>query len=244
QRTAIFFGAQTPQVIENDLGLLEVLHRLGLRFMQLTYNTQSLLGAGWQEAEDRGLTAMGREVVAEMNRLGMLIDLSHAGERTALEAIAASTRPVCVTHANPRHARETGRNVSDTLLRALAETGGMLGLSLYPHHLPEGSDCTLEGFGVMAAQAADVIGAERLGIGSDLCQGQPDQVVQWMRTGRWSFATSAATFPPQPAWFRDNRAWDGLAQGLRQAGFSAAETDGILGGNWHRFWQTGLSPAP
>ncbi|MEM8697704.1 MAG: membrane dipeptidase [Pseudomonadota bacterium] len=241
-RTAVFFGAQTPQVIENDIGLLEVLHRLGLSFMQLTYNIQSLLGAGWQEPEDGGLTAMGREVVAEMNRLGMIIDLSHAGERTALEAIAASARPVCVTHANPRHARETGRNVSDRLLAALAETGGILGLSLYPHHLPDGSECTLERFATMAARAAEIIGVERLGIGSDLCQGQRDSVVQWMRSGRWTRATSDARFPDQPAWFHDNRDWDGIETGLRKAGFSTAETEGILGGNWYRFWQTAMAP--
>ena len=100
-RTAIFLGLQNPMPIEDDLGLVEILHELGIQFMQLTYNNQSLLGAGWMEAVDGGVTRMGREVIAEMNRLGMVIDMSHSGERTTLEAIELSKRPIAVTHAEP-----------------------------------------------------------------------------------------------------------------------------------------------
>lgn len=234
-RVAVFFGAQNPQVIENDIGLVEVLHTLGLRFLQVTYNNQSLLGAGWQEPVDGGLTRMGREVVAEMNRLGMIVDLSHAGERTALETVEASARPVCVSHANPRNWRETGRNVSDTLMRELAGGGGLLGFSLYPHHLAGGSDCTLTAFCEMAARTAEVMGADRLAIGSDLCQGQPDSVVEWMRTGRWTHRRDGATFPAQPSWFQSNRDWPNVAKGLRDIGFSDVEADGIMGANWVRY---------
>lgn len=240
-RTAIFFGFQNPAPIGSDLGMLEICHDLGVRFMQLTYNLQSLCGAGWQEPRDSGLTRFGREVVAEMNRLGMIIDLSHAGARTTLDAIEASARPVAVTHANPRTWRDTNRNVPDDVIRALGETGGMLGFSLYPHHLAYGSDCTLDAFCQMAARTADVIGPDHLGIGSDLCQGQPDSVVQWMRDGRWTHARSDARFPAQPIWFRDNRDWDGIAEGLRKAGFSDTEVGGILGENWLRFWDEGMS---
>ncbi|MEM7210785.1 MAG: membrane dipeptidase [Pseudomonadota bacterium] len=243
-RTAVFFGFQNPAPIGSDLGMLAICHRLGLRFMQLTYNLQSLCGAGWQEPEDTGLTRFGREVVAEMNRLGIIIDLSHAGERTTLDAVEASGRPVAVTHANPRSWRETNRNLPETVMRALGESGGMLGFSLYPHHLADGSDCALKAFCEMAARSAEIMGADRLGIGSDLCQGQPDSVVQWMRDGRWTFATSGAVFPGQPTWFRSNRDWDGIVAGLRDVGFSQIEVDGIMGENWLRFWEDGMRPAP
>lgn len=241
-KTAVFFGVQNPAPIGSDLGMLAICHRLGLRFMQLTYNLQSLCGAGWQETEDAGLTRYGREVVAEMSRLGMIADLSHAGERTTLEAIDTSSRPIAVTHANPRWWRETNRNVPDTVIRALAESGGMLGFSLYPHHLSGGSDCRLQAFCEMAAKVAEVIGPDRLGIGSDLCQGQPDDVVRWMRDGRWTFETSGAVFPDQPVWFRSNRDWDGIAAGLYAVGFSKPEVDGILGENWLRFWESAMVP--
>jgi microsomal dipeptidase-like Zn-dependent dipeptidase len=245
-RTAVVLGLQNPMAIEDDLGLLEVLHDLGIRVMQLTYNNQSLLGCGWAEAEDSGLTRMGHEVVREMNRLGMLIDLSHAGERTALDAIAHSARPVAVTHATPSEWRPGGRQVSPRLMHALAASGGMLGLSLYPHHLAHGSETTLAAFCAMAARAAEIMGTERLGIGSDLCQDQPDEAVQWMREGRWMRPDPAAPrprFPAQPEWFADSRGFDALETGLRAVGFSADETGMILGANWHRFAHASLSPA-
>ena len=241
-RTAVFFGTQNPAPIGADLGMVAILHRLGIRFMQLTYNLQSLCGSGWQEPEDGGLTRFGREVLAEMNRVGMIADLSHAGARTTLDAIEVSGRPVAVTHANPRRWRDTGRNVPDSVIAALAQSGGMLGFSLYPHHLAGGSHCTLQDFCRMVAETAEVMGAECLGIGSDLCQGQPDTVVRWMRDGRWTFQTSDAVFPDQPSWFHNNRDWDGIAAGLATVGFSQTEIDGILGGNWARFWDTGLEP--
>lgn len=244
-RTAIVFGLQNPLPVEDDLGLVQVLHALGVRFMQLTYNNQSLLGCGWMESEDTGITRMGREVIGEMNRLGIAIDVSHAGERTALEAIELSARPVAVTHANPSAWKQTARNVSPRVLRALAETGGMLGLSLYPHHLRDGSATTLASFCAMAAEVAETLGTTRLGIGSDLCLDQPDSVVQWMREGRWTRPApgeARATFPPQPAWFQDSRGFANLARGLREAGFAEADVAAVLGGNWLRFMDEAFVP--
>jgi membrane dipeptidase len=235
-RTAIFLGLQTPMAIEDDLGLIEILHDLGLRFMQLTYNNQSLLGSGWMEREDGGVTRMGREAIAEMNRVGMAIDLSHAGERTALDAIDLSKRPVVISHANPRWLKDTARNVSKTVLKALRAQGGLLGLSLYPVHLPHGEATTLKQFGEMAAEAAAVVGVQRLGIGSDLCQNQPDGVVRWMREGRWTrVKNETVVFPLQPEWFRSNEDFPRLADGLGTAGFRETEIESVLGGAWRDF---------
>lgn len=249
-RTAIFFGSQNPSCIEDDIGLVEVLYRLGLRFMQLSYNNQSLLASGCYEDEDTGLTRMGRAVVAEMNRLGLVVDMSHSGERSTRAAIEHSSRPIAITHANLSSWHPALRNKSDDLLRMLGQSGGMLGLSLYPHHLRGGGACTLEDFCQMAARAAELMGADHIGIGSDLCQDQPDSVVEWMRTGRWTKAVdygegsaSAPGFPPMPGWFQDNRDFPGLAGGLRQAGFSEAEVAGIMGGNWLRFFASSFGPA-
>jgi microsomal dipeptidase-like Zn-dependent dipeptidase len=241
RRTAVFFGLQNCSAIEDDIGLVEVLHRLGVRFMQLTYNNQSLLGAGCYEAMDAGITRMGREVIAEMNRVGMVIDMSHSAERTTLEAIELSARPVAITHANPAFWHDVRRNKSDRVLEALAARGGMLGLSLYPHHLAGGSSCALESFAGMVRRLADRIGIDHIGIGSDLCQDQPDSVVAWMRTGRWTkgeadVGLGEAVFPPQPAWFRDNRDFGKLAAGLRSAGLTEVDTAKVLGGNWYRFF--------
>jgi microsomal dipeptidase-like Zn-dependent dipeptidase len=248
-RTAIFFGLQNCSAIEDDIGLVELLYDLGVRFMQLTYNNQSLLGSGCYEPVDGGITRMGKEVIREMNRLGLVIDMSHSGERSTLEAIGHSTRPIVVSHANPNFWHPAPRNKSEKVLDALKESGGIIGLSLYPHHLKGGSNCTAADFARMAKQLADRIGAGQVAIGSDLCQDQPDSVVEWMRSGRWTKEGSApgcapkATFPPQPSWFRDNRDFPGLRAPLRKAGFAPSEIDGILGGNWHRFFAQSFTPA-
>lgn len=242
-RTAIFFGSQNPSCIEDDIGLVEVLHTLGLRFMQLTYNNQSLLATGCYETEDSGLTRMGRAVVSEMNRVGMVVDMSHSGERSTLEAINHSSRPIAITHANPASWHPALRNKSDNVLRALAESGGMLGFSLYPHHLKAGSSCTLQDFCEMIARTADLMGIGALAIGTDLCQDQPDSVVEWMRTGRWTKSVdfgegsaAAPGFPPMPSWFQDNRQFSALERGLLAVGMSSKEIAAIMGGNWLEFF--------
>lgn len=246
-RTAVLFGLQNCSAIEDDIGLVEVLHTLGVRFMQLTYNNQSLLGSGCYEDTDAGISRMGREAIAEMNRVGLVIDLSHSGERTCLEAIELSARPVAITHANPSAWHDVPRNKSDAVLNALAARGGILGLSLYPHHLAGGSGCTLESFTAMVADLAARVGVDHVGIGSDLCQGQPDGVVEWMRNGRWTrgatdIGLGKAVFPPQPAWFRSNRDFPAIRAGLVARGFSAAEADQVMGRNWYRFFAQSFGP--
>lgn len=248
-RTAIFFGFQNPSPIEDDIGLVEVWHSLGARFMQLSYNNQSLLATGCYEAEDPGLTRMGRAVVAEMNRVGMVIDMSHSAERSTLDAIEQSSRPIAITHANPHSWHPALRNKSDTVLKALAQSGGMLGFSLYPHHLAQGSGCTLTSFCEMIARTADLMGIAALGIGTDLCQDHPDSVVEWMRTGRWTKtvdygegSAAAPGFPPMPEFYTDNRDFGNIADGLRAVGMDEAEVNAILGDNWLRFYDTSFGP--
>ncbi|MEZ5784441.1 MAG: membrane dipeptidase [Rhizobiaceae bacterium] len=243
-RTAVFFGLQNCSPMEDDIGLVEVLHTLGVRFMQLSYNNQSLLATGCYEANDPGITRMGREVIAEMNRVGMVIDMSHSATRSTLEAIELSQRPIAVTHANPHDWHAVPRNKPVEVLKALAETGGMLGFSLYPHHLKEGSACRLDSFCVMVARAADIMGVGNLGIGSDLCQNQPDEVVQWMRRGKWTKEpqTERVVFPRQPQWFRSNRDFGNIAAGLAAVGFSQADIDAVMGENWVRFFERSFTP--
>lgn len=249
-RTAIIFGFQNPSPIEDDIGLVEVLHRLGARFMQLSYNNQSLLATGCYEAEDPGITRMGREVIAEMNRVGMVIDMSHSADRSTIEAAEISTRPIAITHANRASWHPARRNKSDEVIHAVSSRGGMLGFSVYPHHLAGKSDCTLDSFCTMIAEAANTFGAEHLGIGTDLCQDQPDSIVEWMRVGRWTKkidygegSASDAGFPPMPSWFTDNRDFDNIRKGLLETTLTSAQVDGIMGDNWYRFYADNFGPA-
>ena len=244
-RTAIFFGFQNCSPIEDNIGLVEVCHQLGARFMQLTYNNQSLLGTGCYEENDPGITRMGKQVIKEMNRVGLVVDMSHSAERSTLEAIEISERPIAITHANPTFWHPALRNKSNEVLKALGESGGMLGFSVYPHHLKDGSDCTLESFCNMIADTADIMGVKNIGIGTDLCQNQPDSVVEWMRNGTWTNdrdygegSASFAGFPDQPEWFRDNRDFVNIATGLRSVGFSNDDVDLVMGKNWLNFFES------
>ena len=248
-KTAVIFGFQNPSPMEDDIGLIEILHKLGARFMQLTYNNQSLLATGCYEPDDTGLTRMGREVVEEMNRVGLVVDMSHSAEISTLQAIEYSSRPIVISHANPSFWHPARRNKSNTVLKALAETGGMIGFSLYPHHLDGGTDCTLEGFCQMIADTAELMGIDHIGFGSDLCQDQPDSVVEWMRVGRWTKkidygegSAQNAGFPPMPSWFQDNRDWGNILKGLAEVGFSDDDIAKIAGKNWLEFYRQSFTP--
>ena len=244
KKTAIFFGFQNCSPIEDDIRLVEKIHNLGCRFMQLTYNNQSLLATGCYEKNDSGVTNFGREVIKEMNRVGIVIDMSHSAEKSTLDAIDISEKPIAITHANPSFWHAAKRNKSKDLLKALSDNGGMLGLSLYPHHLKDNTNCSLESFCEMVARTSEVMGVKNLGIGSDLCLNQPDEIVEWMRNGTWSKGKNYGEgsknkpgFPMQPDWFQDARGFLNLETGLKKVGFSEIEIDGVLGNNWYNFYK-------
>ena len=243
-KTAIFFGFQNCSPIEDNINLVEKIHEQGCRFMQLTYNNQSLLATGCYEKNDGGVTNFGREVIKEMNRVGIVIDMSHSAEKSTLDAIEISEKPIAITHANPSFWHNAKRNKSETLLKTLSESGGMLGLSLYPHHLKNNSECKLESFCEMVARTADIMGVKNIGIGSDLCLNQPNNVVEWMRNGTWTKAKNYGEgskdkpgFPKQPDWFLDARGFNNLDRGLKTLGFKEKEVNDILGNNWYNFYK-------
>ncbi|HBX56654.1 membrane dipeptidase [Pseudomonas sp. UBA2684] len=249
-KVGVFFGAQNCSPIEDDIALIEVFRQLNLLIMQLTYNNQSLLASGCYEGNDSGITRFGKQAIAEMNRVGMLIDMSHSAERSTLEAIELSSRPIIISHANPAFFHPAKRNKSETVLRELGRSGGLLGFSLYPFHLHNGSACTLAQFCDMVARTADLMGIEHIGIGTDLCQNQPQSVLEWMRSGRWSKqvdygegSASNADWPKPLGWFGDSRDFPHITQGLLQRGFTAEDTAKVMGLNWLRTLEQGLEAA-
>ena len=244
-KTVIFFGFQNCSPIEDDIGLVEKVHELGCRFMQLTYNNQSLLATGCYEKIDSGVTNFGREAIKEMNRVGIVVDMSHSAEKSTMDAIEISEKPIAITHANPSFWHAAKRNKSSDLLKMLGDSGGMLGLSLYPHHLKDNTNCSLDSFCEMVAKTAEIMDVSKIGIGSDLCLDHPDIVVEWMRNGSWSKSKNYGEgsknkpgFPKQPDWFLDARGFSNIEKGLKKVGFSDTETHGILGNNWYNFYKS------
>ena len=212
--------------------------------MQLTYNNQSLLATGCYEKNDSGVTNFGKEAIKEMNRVGIVVDMSHSAEKSTLDAIEISKKPIAITHANPTFWFEAKRNKSTELLKVLSASGGMLGLSLYAHHLKGGTNCKIESFCEMVARTVEIMGINNVGIGSDLCLNQPDSVVEWMRNGTWSKSKNFGEgskdkpgFPKQPDWFLDARGFDNINAELKNKGFQEEEINKILGNNWFNFYK-------
>ena len=248
-RVGIVLGFQNASPIEDDLALVEVFHRLGVRIIQLTYNNQSLLGGGCYEPLDSGLSRFGRQVVREMNRVGMLVDLSHVGEQTCRDAIEASRRPVAITHANPATFHPHPRNKSDGVLRALSERSGVLGCTPYPH-LTGSPDVTIDKWTEMIARAVDLMGIGAVGIGSDSSRKWPDDTLRWIRMGRWTHEVDygagkpgQTSWSPWPNWFRTPADFPRLTAGLHDRGFSRDEVAAIMGGNWLRLFGEAFQPA-
>ena len=181
---------------------------------------------GSYEKVDSGVTNFGREVIREMNRVGLVVDMSHSAEKSTLDAIEFSEKPIAITHANPSFWHPAKRNKSSDLLKVLSDSGGMLGLSLYPHHLKDNTNCTLDSFCEMVAKTAEIMDVKKIGIGSDLCLDHPDTVVEWMRNGSWSKSKNYGEgsknkpgFPKQPDWFLDARGFSNIEKGLKKSRF-------------------------
>lgn len=234
-RTGVLLGFQNTSPFEDDIELVATFRQLDVLCAQLTYNVQNLVGGSCFEPTDSGLTRFGEAVVAEMNRVGMLIDCSHVGEWTTRDAIEASCDPIAVTHANPRWFCDSPRNKTGETLKALAMRGGVVGCTLYPLFIggPQVSRAT---YCRMIADLVDEIGVDHVAIGTDLTRGHPDEDLAWLRDGRWRRPDpeQRLSWPTWPAWFASAEDFPNLAEGLLDTGLHEAEARQILGENWLR----------
>jgi len=243
-KIAIIFGFQNSAPIANDIFLVERFFNEGLRFMQLTYNNQTPLGGGCFESKDSGVSRFGESVIEEMNRLGMIVDLSHAGKQTCLDAIKFSKEPVAISHANPSFFHNSVRNIDNEVLTALKNKNGFFGMSLYPYHLKNLGDCRVEDFCEMIKKLINLIGDDNIGIGSDLCLNWPNEVVMWMRNGKWTKKTDYGeskdknpSWPKQPSWYSKPGDLKIFFYSMIKNGIKEKEAIKIAGINWFNFMQ-------
>ena len=241
-KVGIIYGFQNSAPIANDIFLIEKFFLRGLRFMQLTYNNQTPLAGGCYEKNDSGVSRFGEMVIEEMNRLGMIVDLSHAGRQTCLDAINLSKTPVAISHANPNFFHKSIRNIDDNVLKKLANKNGFIGLSVYPYHLKNHGDCKLEDFCDMIKQLINMIGEDNIGIGSDLCVNWPDDVVMWMRNGKWTkkidYGESQdknANWPKPAPWYSKPEDLSSFLTGMISNGINEKTANKIAGKNWFNF---------
>ena len=255
-RTALVFGFQNTAPVEHNLDLFGIFRQQGICIMQLTYNLQNYIGSGYWEEHDSGISSrFGRKALEEMNKVGILIDLSHCGERTTLEAIDRSAVPVAITHANPREFVGTGvygagRQKTTEAIKALAARRGVIGLSPNRNMTTRGAATTLQEFGDMVAWVVDLIGVDAVAIGSDYCPGHTGAVRTWWRYARWSRESAPAnqmTMAPHEGWsewFKNHSGMPNIIVELDRRGFSEDEIAQMMGGNWMRLFAETFRPNP
>jgi len=238
-------GWQNTRPIADRIERLHLFHKLGLRVMQLTYNYRNMLGDGCLEPEGAGLTTYGREVVAEMNRLGIAIDLSHVGHRTAMDTIEASEKPVMVTHANAHALTPLARNKPDDLIRALVAKGGYIGASIYGPMNWDGDENrkpAIDDYLRHVDYLANLAGPENIGFGTDFSTGADLQKIAFERTPprRWEginrFNKIFGEAIPERylAEVRSHADLPKVTEALVQRGWSEAHIRGYLGENFKR----------
>ena len=237
-RTGIILGWQNTSALEDRAEFVELFRDLGVRVMQLTYNTQNLVGSGCWESRDGGLSDFGRDVVDEMNRCGVLVDLSHVGPKTSADAVRHSAKPVAYTHCCPSGLMEHPRNKSDGELRAVADRGGLVGVATYPPFLPWGEETTVDQCVEVFEYVIDVAGEDAVGIGTDFTQDQDLSFFQWLRRDKGHGRLLVPGTPRVPL-FPEALATIGefpnLSAAMIRRGWNEPRIRKVLGENWLRF---------
>jgi membrane dipeptidase len=238
-RVGVIFGFQNATPIEDRLEYLSIFHALGVRVIQLAYNDRNYVGDGCLERNAAGLSEFGVAVVQEMNRLGILIDLSHVGYRTSMEAIETSARPVAITHANPRSLCDHPRNKTDEELKALAARGGVIGATIYPRFLRRGSAATIDDVVDVVEHLAGLIGVDHVAIGTDFTEGQPDDFFRWTHTGKLKTRLNMPLELPviNPLGIRSPAEFPNFTDRLLARGWSPGDVQKVLGQNWLRLFR-------
>lgn len=240
-QVAVVLGFQNSSPFDQDYTMVEVFHRLGVRIAQLTYNIQNYVGGSCYDPEDSGLTRFGGRIVEEMNRVGMLVDLSHVGNRTSLDAIHLSSQPVSITHANPLWFANTARNKPDEVMKAVADRGGVVGACLYPNVIG-GKETTREDFCEMVIKLVDQLGPDHVAIGSDSARNWDSGYVNFLRDGRWK-PKQNAEWPEWTSWFQSPEDFPALANALSDAGMDDALLAKVMGENWLTLFEVAFEPA-
>ena len=237
-KLGIIFGCQgIASKIEDDPGLLMILQRLGQRIVQLTYNERSAVGCGCLEVVDTGLTQFGRICIREMNHLGLIVDLAHGGERTTLDAISFSTAPIIVSHANVRRLCDSPRNLSDEIIKAVAKSGGVIGITAYAPFCEASSGVrpSIDTYVDHIAYIVDLVGIDCVGIGSDFFDGE--SLVRFERFFRLRYPEIVRTYTIDTVYVDGLGTVDDfprLGFALEKRGFGKNEIRKIFGGNFLR----------
>jgi len=234
-KTGIILGFQNTYAFDNKLGYIQLFKDLGVGIAQMTYNTQNAVGAGCYESKDGGLSDFGHEVVAEMNRAGIMCDLSHVGPKTSKDVILASQKPVCYSHCLPAGLKKHPRNKTDEQLKFIANHGGFIGVTMFSPFLKKGNASTVDDYIEAIDYVINLVGEDCVGIGTDFTQGYGPSFYEWITLdkGNGRKLTELGDII-NPKGIRKISDFPNLTAAMIRAGWSENKLCKILGKNWVR----------
>ncbi|HQS10765.1 MAG TPA: dipeptidase [Xanthobacteraceae bacterium] len=232
-KTGIILGWQNTSGIEDHIEYLDLFQELGVRIIQMTYNTQNWVGSGCYEGTDSGLSDFGHDVVAEMNRLGILCDLSHVGPKTSEDVILASKQRVAYSHCLPSGLKEHKRNKSDAQLRFIADKGGFIGVTMFPPFLKKGPEASVGDYVEAMEYIINIAGEDIVGVGTDFTQGYGKPFFDWITHDK-GFGRKLTDFGAviNPEGFREIGDFPNLTAAMEQRGWSTSRIEKVMGRNW------------
>lgn len=238
-KTGIILGFQNGAPFEDNPGFVELFRELGVGIAQLTYNTQNLIGTGCYEP-DGGLSGFGKEIVSEMNRVGMVVDLSHVGPQTSIDTIEFSKKPVAYSHCLPSGLKKHPRNKSDEQLQFIAQNGGFIGITMFSPFLKKGLNSTVHDYVAAIDYVTELVGDDCVGIGTDFTQGHGADFFEWITHDKGK-ARKLVEFGEiaNPEGIRSIEEFPNITSAMLVADWEPSKIKKIVGENWLHFFSTG-----
>lgn len=243
RKLGLIFHFQGADPIENDLNLVEAYHALGVRMVQLTYNVRNRVGDGCEEKADAGLSNFGVDLVKRLNENRIVVDCSHTGYRTTMDALEISSAPTVFSHANAYSVHPSPRNIRDDQIKAAAATGGLVGVNGFPPFVGSSTRPSLDDFIRHIDYMVELVGIDHVALGIDYYEGMHPVAneeeaaaffKQQLAQRRWS----EASYPPPPHHYPKEIATPtelpNLTARLLQRGYSTDDVRKLIGGNWLR----------
>lgn len=239
-KLGVGFHFQGTEPLARDIRMVEVYYRLGIRHMLMAYNQKNSVGDGCHEENDGGLSRYGRRLIAEMNQVGMLVDVSHTGYRTAMETIEVSADPVVFSHSNPKALFDHPRNITDEQIRACVRRGGVIGLNGCGAFLGD-NDISTERLVRHIDYVAQLAGPAHVGLGMDFVYDQESWHPYILTTSVGQYIEVGSYLPEETIRYAAPEQLPEVTEQLLRLGYSDADVRGVLGGNWlgilRRVWK-------